>query len=103
MSEVKITPIIGRNIKAIMNERGITQAALCDMSGLSIKSVRNLLTRSEGPIVWKVLAVAQALEVSVESLCQSTRNPVVEFNLTNENPASAFYSASAGLKGVKPC
>ncbi len=59
---------VGRNIKAVMKAAGLNQAQLADRADMPSGELSQLLNGRPNPSLFKVLKVAQVLQVSLDEL-----------------------------------
>lgn len=59
---------IGRNIRRLRREKGLTQEALAEEAGLSIKMIQKLETGQKGFHMETIIRIAVTLDISLDSL-----------------------------------
>lgn len=59
----------------------ITQAQLCEKSGLNLNGFRNQINRNIAPSISDACKIAEALDVSLDWLCFGEDNKVPECNV----------------------
>lgn len=79
MSRERTVPDVGRRIRAIREQRGLSLRALAERSGLSINAI-SLIERGENsPTVASLHALAQALHVSITAFFEEATEQTVIF------------------------
>jgi transcriptional regulator with XRE-family HTH domain len=87
-------------VEATMAARGLNQAALADVCGVSREAVSKWFAGESLPRPAKVRALATALELSVENLIsRDTQEPVVAFRTFLREPLSGNAKAKAQEMG----
>lgn len=59
---------IGRNIRRLRREKGMSQEALAEAAGLSIKMIQKLEIGQKGFRMETIIRVAETLDISLDSL-----------------------------------
>ena len=83
------TYVTGQTIKNLREKKGLTQAELADMIGVSSKAISKWETAKGLPDITLIEAIANALSVSVMELM--TGNTVVNKNISSNILRSKFY------------
>lgn len=82
MKELK-EPKFPNQIQMLMDRRGLKQADLCRKTGISSPLISNYVTGKVSPTIDKAIAIADALEVSLDELVG--RN--IDCDLTDDESA----------------